>query len=532
MGEGATAPTIPDDATNDNDGTMVNMGATNFVDSIAGSWFSSKSLLLDGSNEYVTMGDVLDFDFDDAFSISFWFKSTDIEAYLVSKLETIPGNRGYGVALTTPGKLAFSLISTGGSLFSQLITDDTFTDGRWHHVVCTYTANTPGAAADMNIYVDGVDVPTTVGSSTLGSNTMVNSAPFNLGSRTNGAVPFAGNIDEAAVYDRALRQVEVMALYNEGVPPDLSTLGTATDLVGWWRAELTGTTGGSYGGNSTGPFDVWEAIADIVHQPNGSSPGWCILKSPDGQHGPFYALLAMEGPADPVDGGYTWYSDRQWALRPSLPTAFLPVRAEGAAAHGRSRYGFFQMAGGTQTTRGYFSGAPEDGSFIFAMNWTAYPNFTGLQMFHVLDSAHPDGVMPTCSYSHSSIAVASYVVNADYFYSYHPRYDTIYTGDPTTGSGVRCVATYPQYETTPILLTPMPTVNFEGNVDPFPLFLIAENDTGASEDGRSTFVGRVPDLYSAPTGLNEADTMPSSGPEYFQLGDWLLPGDTTPLLGP
>jgi hypothetical protein len=324
-------------------------------------------------------------------------------------------------------------------------------------------------------------------------------------------------------------QSVMMELKNHMVDEAGWTVVGSTD--GTSKYEFQGVTGGgAYGGESTGPYDVWETIADIRRQPDGSGPGWCVLKSPDGELGPFYALIAMEGTADTGDNGYTWYANLNWVPDPSTPMATLPTRATGAAVHGRSRYTFFRMAGGSHTTRGYFSGAPEDGSFIFAMNWTLQVYFTGLQMFHVIDSAHPAEVMPTCSYSHALTSVATYATHADYFYAYHPRYDSIYTGDPTTGSGVRCVSTYPQYQATAILLTPMPTTNFEGNVDPFPLFLIAES--AATEEGRSTFVGRVPDLYSAPTGLDEADTMPSASPEHFQFGDWLLPGDTTPLLGP
>ena len=320
----------------------------------------------------------------------------------------------------------------------------------------------------------------------------------------------------------------MMALKNRMVANAGWTVVGSADGV---RYEYEGVTaGGVYGGDSTGPYDVWESIGVIQRQPDGLGPGWCILKSPAGKHGPFYALIAMEGTSDLSQNGFTWYSNQNWELHPSTPIIYLPTRASGAVVHGRSRYDFFLMYGGTYTTRGYFSGAPEDGSFIFALNLTLRTYFTGLQMFHVMDYAHPDLPMPTCSYSQSSNNAWDYNVNADQFYAYHPRYASVYTGSPTGSSGTRCVATFPVYKTSRIYNI-MSTTNYATEVDAFPLFLIAEEDT--NESGRNAFIGRIPDLYNSPEGLNEADTMPSGGlPEHFKFGDWILPGDTTPSLGP
>jgi hypothetical protein len=324
-------------------------------------------------------------------------------------------------------------------------------------------------------------------------------------------------------------QSVMMTLKNHMVSHAGWTVVGSSDGVSNYEFEgITG--GGSYGGDSTGSYDVWADIGDVRRGVNGSGLGWCILKSPAGKFGPFYALIAMEGTDDDANNGYTWYSDTNWVPHPVTPLLYLPTRAPGAAAHGRSRYTFILTYSGTYTTRGYFSGA-EDGSFLLTLNLTIRTWFTGLQMFHVMDSAHPSTVMPTCSYSQSTNTTWTYTTNADQFYAHHPRYDSVYTGDPTEGSGVRSVATFPQYMTTRIHSV-MTTTNYASEVDPFPLFLASELDVATEETGRSSFVGRIPDLYSAPEGLNEGDTMPLASPEHFVLGNWLLPGDTIPLIGP
>jgi len=197
--------------------------------------YSTKSVLFNGTTQYGTAGDVLGFEYNQPFSISFWFKATDAEAYPVSKLLGPTTYRGWGVALST-GKLGFSLVNdNGGGVMSQIITDATFNGGNWHHVVCTYTAATPGDAADMDIFVDGEDVPTSVLLNTLGSNTMVSAAPLNVAGRTDGSVLLDGSVDEVAVYDKALSAAEVSWIYNAGNTRDLEGAGSPSGLQSWWR---------------------------------------------------------------------------------------------------------------------------------------------------------------------------------------------------------------------------------------------------------------------------------------------------------
>ena len=41
-------------------------------------------------------------------------------------------------------------------------------------------------------------------------------------------------------HNKVLSLAEVQAMYNAGVPPDLTRLGSATDLVGYWRVGEEG----------------------------------------------------------------------------------------------------------------------------------------------------------------------------------------------------------------------------------------------------------------------------------------------------
>jgi hypothetical protein len=194
--------------------------------------FSTQSLLFDGSTQYGTAGDVLGFEYNQAFSISFWFKSTDTGTrHIVSKTD---GSSGWLLTLAV-GQVRWKLASSSGGSSCGIITTPTYNDGAWHHVVATYSASTPGSVADMAIYIDGSLATTTTESDPLGSNTIANSASFNVSGRTDGSALFPGSVDEVAVYNKALSPAEVMWIRNGGNPQDLKGVGAPTGLVSWWQ---------------------------------------------------------------------------------------------------------------------------------------------------------------------------------------------------------------------------------------------------------------------------------------------------------
>ena len=85
-------------------------------------------------------------------------------------------------------------------------------DGAWHHVAVTYTYGKPDS---MTGYVDGVP---TGGKWDMGGKTelgpVVDNDDLCIGSSMSGRVTFSGEIDEAAIYRRALSAEEVKAYVN------------------------------------------------------------------------------------------------------------------------------------------------------------------------------------------------------------------------------------------------------------------------------------------------------------------------------
>jgi len=232
-------PNVLDRSGNGLDGTMTNMVIGDcVVDSPGGGDFSENSVLLPGANEFITMGDVLGFEYDEACSFSVWFKTTYAASNqtLLSKQTGAGTWRGYNFYLTPGGNLRIDWNSNSGG--ANVVAGNTnvggWNDGNWHHGCLT--KGVLASAASFTFYLDGGVEPWTATLDAL-TGTILTATDFQVGARD---VPgsereFEGNLCECSVYDKELSLAEVQALYNAGVPKNLLTLDTASDLVAWWR---------------------------------------------------------------------------------------------------------------------------------------------------------------------------------------------------------------------------------------------------------------------------------------------------------
>ena len=101
----------------------------------------------------------------------------------------------------------------------------------WYHLVGAYD----GAAGNGYIYINGAQVKSAAVSG-LAQNT---AATFNIGDRGDGA-PFAGRIDEVAVYTGVLAANRIAAHYYAGQPPKLTITRVGSNLQISWPAAAGG----------------------------------------------------------------------------------------------------------------------------------------------------------------------------------------------------------------------------------------------------------------------------------------------------
>ena len=227
-----------------------------------------QALNFDGSNDYVTMGDVLDFERTDPFSISVWYKANFIsptaQYRIIAKQNNAGVYEGYGLQIrgdVTNDPFRFALNNNSGS--NQIQVDwPRPNNTNWHHVVLTYTGSS--VASGMQGYVDGVAQTMTVVTDNLTATTLT-TRPFNIGSWDNGGSSwFDGLIDEVRVYNRALSPDEIKRLYNMGATTKFNVSkkqDAALDngLVGLWTfdaPDMAGVTAyDRSGNNNTGTLE-------------------------------------------------------------------------------------------------------------------------------------------------------------------------------------------------------------------------------------------------------------------------------------
>lgn len=159
--------------------------------------------------------------FTGSFSLSCWFKTTQAGyGALVTNYKPEGINLASGWDLVHNNDQIQWNIRSGRDSSSRCYAYNTMTDasdGNWHHIVAIYDISMAkfyydGAFKSSAIWRDagGVGAPITPFEPLLYS-----SAPFRIGNRADG-IRLTGNVDEVGLWNRALSNVEVSTLYNNG----------------------------------------------------------------------------------------------------------------------------------------------------------------------------------------------------------------------------------------------------------------------------------------------------------------------------
>jgi hypothetical protein len=167
----------------------------------------------------VEHNDLLNFQAGGELSVSYWIQGTPDPLnvdHIISKQTGSGSNQdGWNCALQqNTSEPAFILKNGSGSNQCLLNSSETALADEWYNVVSVYNGSL------IRIYMNGVLTSETECVTEIGDNT--NS--LQIGSCTwatnfPNVVSFTGVIDDIAIYNRALTQAEVEAIYNEELPP-------------------------------------------------------------------------------------------------------------------------------------------------------------------------------------------------------------------------------------------------------------------------------------------------------------------------
>jgi hypothetical protein len=195
-----TGDVTPNDAVGTNHGTLQS-GAT-YTPGEVGYAFN-----FDGVSQFVNVPDAASLEITGPITIGAWIKTktSNVQQSIVEKYGT-PVGGGYALRETSSNKAEFFTLDNGytGDFISGITS---LTSNTWYHITGLWNGS------NIQVYVNGV----LDGTANSTRNPKAGSTPLKIGARGDDATtPFAGQIDEAVIFNRALSASEIQAIYQAG----------------------------------------------------------------------------------------------------------------------------------------------------------------------------------------------------------------------------------------------------------------------------------------------------------------------------
>lgn len=186
------------------------------------------ALYFDGIDDYLTVKNSsnVDFELEQEYSISFWFKTQESATQLTSSDIISKWNSAhldtaysYTIRISTnfsnePGIIKASRFDSdvqGCSNISSVSSENNYLDNDWHHVVYQMNSNSK--------ILLSVDAELKDSIHDLSSCSLLSASDIILGDRTitndGSRQPYTGALDEIRIYNRTLNKEEIEALFNK-----------------------------------------------------------------------------------------------------------------------------------------------------------------------------------------------------------------------------------------------------------------------------------------------------------------------------
>ncbi|MHA3773494.1 LamG-like jellyroll fold domain-containing protein [Verrucomicrobiota bacterium sgz303538] len=194
-----TGTTTSDQSGSGNNGTIV--GATWTTASRAG-----QALSFDGTSNRVNINDSASLDLTGAMTLEAWVYPTALSGWRTVLMKEISSGLAYAL-YAHDGSRPAVYIRIGNSDVG-LAGSSPLALNTWTHLAATYNGNT------LRLYVNGVSV----GSRTVSGTLPVSTLPLRIGGNAVWGEYFAGRVDEARIYNRALTASEIQSDMNKQLP--------------------------------------------------------------------------------------------------------------------------------------------------------------------------------------------------------------------------------------------------------------------------------------------------------------------------
>jgi len=277
-----------------------------------GGWSDDYSLLFGGTDEYLQAADHASLDITGEITVAAWVKvpsgHTDIQSIVAKWLSGTGGDEAsYRVILWDDGayKFSFTIDEEGdGAPLTAYKSTSAINDGKYHFLVGTYVAGV-SVEGTFALYTDGNDESTFHNRYGGGAKDInVSTAPLYIGAEEHDEAmtwhAVDTNIAEVYIWNSALSQAEVTALFNAGksVDPrsDFGNYVSSANLV-------------AYPSMGDGPSDSISTIYDLSTNSNDFTPS------------------GMEGSDLKVDAPGTWSNIASFGPDGTNETVIIPDAA-------------------------------------------------------------------------------------------------------------------------------------------------------------------------------------------------------------
>ena len=190
-----------------------------------------------GTYGFVDLGDVADFERNQAYSYGAWvFPNDDSYGTVMSRMESMKAYRGWDISLQGR-QVAVHLIHNWPKDAIKLVTKEKLPAKAWSHVLISYDGS--GKAAGFTVYVDGKKAETAVDVDALTGTTRV-PVHARVGRRTDSDF-YTGRVDDPVLYSRAITADEAAILADVhpakallAIPPEKRTVSQVKTLDHLW----------------------------------------------------------------------------------------------------------------------------------------------------------------------------------------------------------------------------------------------------------------------------------------------------------
>lgn len=203
---------------------------------------SGKCLEYDGTDDYLSFGDSLDFDDGQDFTFSAWIKSNSfstVQTVFAKKLGNSAGQVGYLINIGTGGTLNFYAADGTDQIWKG--SGMPMSANTWYHIAFVFDEDN---ASNIAFYINGTATAGNLTGTLANLNSLSNVQSLGLGIEPDRQYVFNGFIDEAKIYTYARTAEEIKQDYLFASAKGASAvLGTrdasfmSDGLVGYWKLD-------------------------------------------------------------------------------------------------------------------------------------------------------------------------------------------------------------------------------------------------------------------------------------------------------